>query len=71
MQDLRKTLNVNNNNKPNREFSFKPLKWLRRNWKNILTLGVIFLLVNLLFNPGGVSKFISGWLSDFLNNWNI
>ena len=70
MKDLRKSLNVNDN-KPTREFNFKPLKWIRRNWRNILTVLILFFLLNLLFNPGGVSKFISGWLSEFNSNWKI
>ncbi|CAG7580732.1 MAG: hypothetical protein SLAVMIC_00537 [uncultured marine phage] len=70
MKDLRKSLNVNDNN-PKREFNFKPFKWIRRNWKNIIVVAILFFVINLLFNPGGVSSFISGWLSEFNSNWEI
>lgn len=67
MKDLRKSINVNQTEK--REYRFSPIKWFKRNLKNILGIISILILINVIFNPGGISSFISNWISEFTSNW--
>jgi|AntRauTorckE6833_2_1112554.scaffolds.fasta_scaffold28444_3 hypothetical protein len=68
MKDLRKNVTVSDS-KPTRKF--KPLKWLNRNRRFFIFIFVCYIIFNLIFNPGGVSSFISSWVSEFVNNWNV
>lgn len=70
MKDLRKSMNVNGSKTTESRITFKPFKWLKRNWKNITFIVIMFISFNLVFNPGGVSRFLSSWIHEFISNWN-
>lgn len=68
MKDLRKSFGVSDK-KP--KVNFSPLKWLNKNKNYFIISLCLFIILNVIFNPGGVSNFISSWLSEFLNNWKV
>lgn len=70
MIDLRKSMNVNPKTEK-REYRFNPIKWFKRNYKNILVIIIIFISLNIIFNPGGISSFLSNWIFEFESNWKI
>lgn len=70
MRDLRNSINTNQMTEK-KEYRFSPMKWFRRNLKNIMRIILVIILLNVIFNPGGVSSFISNWLSEFTSNWKI
>jgi hypothetical protein len=68
MRDLRKS---STEDKKSGRTKFNPFKWLNRNRSYLMLVLSGFIIFNIIFNPGGVSNFISSWLSDFLNNWKV
>lgn len=69
MKDLRKSFSVED--KKGVKVNFDPFKWVNKNKRYFIFILLTFITLNVIFNPSGVSKFISTWLSEFLNNWNV
>ena len=55
--------------KPKVNIPFKKFNWF--SWKMLLKIAIIAIILSLIFNPGGVSYFISNWLCEFSENWKF
>jgi hypothetical protein len=48
---------------------FRPLRWFKRNLKDIIWLALIILVISLIVNPSGTSKTVSDWFYTIIDNF--
>lgn len=48
-----------------------PIKLIKRYYLNMLLFLLIFVIINIIFNPYGVGEFIKNWIYDFKSGLNI
>lgn len=62
MEDVRQSFNVKKKNKRSLNIG----TWINNHKKTIMWICIIFVLVNILFNPVNTANVVVNWFNDFI-----